>query len=55
MLFIVVVSRSGVALHSVQNGCPELDMCFSRAELDSRPGEARLVVQSATPDLDLGD
>ena len=33
----------------------ELDMCFSRAELDSRPVEARLVVQSATPDLDLRD
>ncbi len=39
----------------MQNGCPELEMCFSRAELDSRPGEARLVVQSATPDLDLRD
>ncbi len=49
------LSRSGVALQSVQNGCPELEMCFSRAELDSRPGEARLVVQSATPDLALED
>ncbi len=32
-----------------------MDMCLSRAELDSRPGEAILVVQSATPDLDLRD
>ena len=29
----------------MQYGCPELEMRFSRAELDSRPGEARLVVQ----------
>ena len=55
VIFLVVVSRSGVALQSVQNGCPKLEMCFSPAELDSRPGEARLVVQSATPDLDLRD
>ena len=53
MSFLVAVCRSGVTLQSVQNGCPELEMSFSRAELDSRPGEARLVVQSATPDLDL--
>ncbi len=26
------MSRSGVALQSMQNGCPELDMCFSRAD-----------------------
>ncbi len=39
----------------MQNGCPELDIGFSRAELDSRLGEATLVVQSATPDLDLRD
>ncbi len=39
----------------LQSGCPELEDCFSRAELNSRPGEARLVVQSATPDLDLRD
>ena len=39
-----------MASQSVQDGCPELEMCFSRAELDSRPGEARLVVQGATPD-----
>ncbi len=42
-----------MALQSVQDGCSELNMCFSCAELDSRPGEARLGVQSATPDLDL--
>ena len=36
----------------MQNGCPELKMCFSGAELDSRPEEARSVVQSATLDLD---
>ncbi len=53
-VFQVVVSGSGVEIQSVQNGCPEFDMCFS-AEMDSRPGEARLVVQSATPDLDLRD
>ena len=55
MSFLVGVSRSGVALQSVQNGCPELEMCFSRAELDSRPGEVRLVAQNATPHLDLRD
>ncbi len=54
-VFLVVVCRSGVASQSVQNGFSELDMCFSSAELDLRPGEARLVVQSATPDLDLRD
>ena len=50
-----MVFRSAVALQSGQNGCPELDICFSRAELDSRPGAARLVVPSATPALDLRD
>ena len=39
----------------LQSGCPELEDCFSRAELNSRPGEARLVVQSATPDMHLRD
>ena len=39
----------------VRNYCPKLEMSFSRAELHSRPGEARSVVQSATPGLDLRD
>ena len=55
MRFLLGVYRSGVPLQSVHNGRPELEMCFSCAELDSRPGEAKLVVQSATPDLDLQD
>ncbi len=55
MSFLVGFSRSGVALRSVQNDCPKLEMCFSRADVGSRPGKARLVVQSATSDLDLRD
>ena len=51
----MVLFKSGVRLQSVQNGCPELDTCFSRTELVSWPGEARLVVQSATPELGLRD
>ena len=47
------LSRSGVALQLVQNSCPELDTCFSRAELHLKSLEAGLVLQNATPVLDL--
>ena len=53
--FLVGVSRSGGASQSLHNDCPELEICFSRAERDSRPGEAGLVVQGAAPDLELRD
>ena len=33
------------------NGCPELGMCFSRAELEFRPREARLVLQNWTCEI----
>ena len=40
---LLALSRSGVALQLVQNSCPELDICFSRAVVNLKSAEAGLV------------
>ncbi len=50
-----VLLLEGTVNHNIHNNPLDDVLNFGRAQLDFRPGEAILMVQSATPDLYLRD